>query len=154
MLPHDPGNLPRVTLHLIKLCVGVDTVQELEDWIVEKRRKTRGKKTEHIHTTRMVPKRADEITGGGSLYWVIRGQVACRQRVLAVRPFVDKGGIGRCRIVLEPKVTPVEPRPWRAFQGWRYLPEKDAPRDLTRVGPGLRAMPEEMRRELRELGLL
>src|SRR5262245_302970 len=143
-----------VTLHLLKLCVGCDSIQDLEDWIKEKRRRTRGKKTEHLHTTRMVPKRADEITGSGSLYWVIRGQVMCRQRVLAVRPFVDKGGIGRCRIVLEPKVVAVEPRPWRAFQGWRYLDAKDAPRDLTRIAPGLRAMPEEMRRELRELGLL
>ena len=144
----------RVTLHLIKLCVGCDSIQDLEDWIKEKSRRTRGKKTEHIHTTRMVPKRADENAGAGSLFWVIRGQVMCRQRVIAVRPFVDKGGIGRCRIVLEPKLTPVEPRPWRAFQGWRYLPAKDAPRDLTRIAPGLRAMPEEMRRELRELGLL
>jgi hypothetical protein len=143
-----------VTLHLIKLCVGCDSIQDLEDWIKEKRRRTRGKKTEHIHTTRMVPKRADEIIGSGSLYWVIRGQVMCRERVLAVRPFVDKEGVGRCRIVLEPKVTPVEPRPWRAFQGWRYLADKDAPRDLTRIGQGLRAMPEEMRRELRDLGLI
>jgi hypothetical protein len=143
-----------VTLHLIKLCVGCDSIQDLEDWIKEKRRRTRGKKTEHIHTTRMVPKRADEIVNAGSLYWVIRGQVMCRQRVLAVRPFVDKAGVGRCRIVLEPKVTPVEPRPWRASQGWRYLEAKDAPRDLTRIAPGLRAMPEEMRRELRHLGLL
>ena len=154
MSPHWEWQLDRVTLHLIKLCVGCDSIQDLEDWIKEKRRRTRGKKTEHIHTTRMVPKRADEIAGAGSLYWVIRGQVACRQCVLAVRPFIDKGGIGRCRIVLEPKVTPVEPRPWRAFQGWRYLAAKDAPRDLARIAPGLRAMPEEMRRKLRELGLL
>ena len=110
-----------MALHLIKLCVGCDSVKDLEDWIVEKRRRTRGKKTEHIHTTRMVPKRADELTGGGSIFWVIRGQVMCRQKVLAVRPFVDKEGVGRCRLVLEPKVVPVEPRPWRAFQGWRYL---------------------------------
>jgi hypothetical protein len=154
MSAHKQGSSFGVTLHLIKLCVGCDSIQDLEDWIKEKRRRTRGKKTEHIHTTRMVPKRSDEIVGGGSLYWVIRGQVACRQRVLAVRPFVDKGGIGRCRIVLEPKVTPVAPRPWRAFQGWRYLLDKDAPRDLTRIAPGLRAMPEDMRRELRDLGLL
>ena len=143
-----------MALHLIKLCVGCDSVKDLEDWIREKRRRTRGKKTEHIHTTRMVPKRADELTDGGSLYWVIRGQVTCRQRILGVRPFVDKHGVGRCRVVLEPKVAPVEPRPWRAFQGWRYLEVKDAPRDLARIAPGLRAMPEHMRRELRELGLL
>jgi hypothetical protein len=143
-----------VALHLIKLCVGCDSVKDLEDWILEKRRRTRGKKTEHIHTTRMVPKRAEELTGGGSIFWVIRGQVMCRQKVLAVRPFVDKAGVGRCRLVLEPKVVPVEPRRWRAFQGWRYLAVKDAPRDLDRVAPGARAMPETMRRELRELGLL
>ena len=84
----------------------------------------------------MVPKRADEIMGAGSLYWVIRGQVMCRQRVIAVRPFVDKEA-SAAAAVLEPKVTPVEPRPWRAFQGWRYLADKDAPRDLDahRAGP-------------------
>ena len=58
-----------MTLHLIKLCVGCDSVKDLEAWIREKRRKTRGKKTEHLHRTRMVPKRADELVDGGSLYW-------------------------------------------------------------------------------------
>ena len=72
-----------------------------------------------------------------------------------MRPFVDKDGVGRCRIVLEPKVVPVEPRPWRAFQGWRYLAGQGrAARPDARSAPGLRAMPEEMRRELRDLGLL
>jgi hypothetical protein len=143
-----------VPLHLIKLCVGCDSVQDLEDWIREKRRRTKGKRTEHIHTTRMVPKRASELLDGGSLYWVIRGEVTCRQRLLDVRPFVDKAGVGRCRLVLEPKVVPVAPRPYRAFQGWRYFEAKDAPRDLDRAAPGARNMPEGMRRELRELGLL
>jgi hypothetical protein len=143
-----------VALNLIKLCVGCDSVKDLEDWIREKRRRTRGKKTEHIHRTRMVPKRADELVDGGSLYWVIRGEILCRQRLLALRPFVDKDGVGRCNLVLEPKVTLVEPRPYRAFQGWRYLAVKDSPRDLDHAAPGARAMPETMRRELRELGLL
>ena len=78
-----------MALHLLKLCVGVDTVQELEDWIKvrlkEKRKK--GEKPEHIHTTRMVPKRADEIVDGGSLFWVIKGQILCREKLLAIRPF-------------------------------------------------------------------
>jgi hypothetical protein len=145
-----------MTLHLIKLCVGCDSVQDLEDWIKLKlkEKKRKGQKPEHIHTTRMVPKRADELTDGGSLYWVIKGQVSCRERILDIRPFVDKEGIGRCRIVLDGKVVPVEPRLFRAFQGWRYYPEKDAPRDLTRAAPGIAKMPEQMRRELREMGLL
>ncbi len=145
-----------MALHLIKLCVGCESVKELENWIRQRIRgkKKRGEKVEHIHTTRMVPKRSADLLDGGSLYWVIRGQILCRERLLAVRPFVDKEGIGRCRLVLEPKVVLVEPRPYRAFQGWRYLADGDAPRDLDRAAPGARDMPEEMRRELRELGLL
>ena len=145
-----------MSLHLIKLCVGCDSVADLEEWIAQKlkEKKRRGQKAEHIHTTRMVPKRADELKDGGSLFWVIRGQVTCRERILDIRPFVDKDGIGRCRVVLDGKVVLVEPRPYRAFQGWRYYPPKDVPRDLTRAGRGLAKMPEPMRRELRELGLL
>lgn len=145
-----------MSLNLIKLCVGCDSVAELSSWIKQrlKQKKARKEKPEHIHTTRMVPKRVDELLDGGSLYWVIRGQVMCRQELVAIRPFVDKDGVGRCRLVLRPKVVPVEPRPFRAFQGWRYLDSKDAPRDLDRAAPGARNMPEQMRRELRELGLL
>jgi hypothetical protein len=145
-----------MSLNLIKLCVGCDSVAELSSWIKQrlKQKKARKEKPEHAHTTRMVPKRVDELLDGGSLYWVIRGQVMCRQDLVAIRPFVDKDGVGRCRLVLRPKVVPVEPRPFRAFQGWRYLDSKDAPRDLDRAAPGARNMPEQMRRELRELGLL
>ena len=92
--------------------------------------------------------------GGGSLFWVIRGQVTCREKILDIRPFTDKDGIGRCRVVLDGKLVLVEPRSRSAFQGWRYLEDKDAPRDLARAAPGAARMPETMRRELRELGLL
>jgi len=145
-----------VTLHLIKLCVGCDSVRDLEDWIQQKlkQRRKRGLSREHMHRTRMVPKRAAELRDGGSLYWVIRGEIMCRQRIVDVRPFTDRDGIGRCYLVLEPKSILVEPRPCRAFQGWRYLQVKDSPRDLDRAAPGANNMPEALRRELRELGLL
>lgn len=145
-----------MALHLIKLCVGCDSVRELEDWIKQKLKAKRkaGEKPEHIHRTRMVPKRADELIDGGSLYWVIRGEVMCRQRIRAVRPFRDKDGVGRCGIVLDAKVILVQPRPYRAFQGWRYLQAADAPPDLDKTAPGAAAMPEKLRRELRELGLM
>jgi hypothetical protein len=145
-----------MALHLIKLCVGCDSVKDLRDWVREKlqEKKKRGLPLEHIHTTRMVPKRADELVAGGSLYWVIRGEVMCRQKLRAIRPFVDKDGVGRCRLVMEPKLVLTQPRPYRAFQGWRYLPPSDAPPDLSRAAPGAAAMPEALRRELRGLGLL
>jgi hypothetical protein len=143
-------------LHLIKLSVGTESVADLEDWIQQKLKaqKKRGKKSERIHTTRMVPKRADELTSGGSIFWVIRGQIMCRERILDIRPFTDKDGIHRCRLVLDPKCVLVEPRPRSAFQGWRYLEDREAPRDLSRAAPGAARMPEQMRRELRDLGLL
>lgn len=142
-------------LHLIKLCVGCDSVADLEDWIklkLKEKRKRR-QKPEHIHTTRMLPKRAEDLIGG-SLYWVIRGQIACREKILDIRSTTGKDGIRRCQVVLDGKVVLVEPRPRGAFQGWRYLEEKDAPRDLSRAAPGAARMPERMRRELQELGLL
>ena len=136
-------------LHLIKLSVGTDSIADLEEWIKLKtaaQRKRGVKKPERIHTTRMVPKRAEELTGGGSIYWVIKGQIMCRERILAITPFTDKDGIHRCKLVLDPKCVPVEPRPRSAFQGWRYLEDKDAPRDLSKAAPGAALMPEEMRR--------
>ena len=148
-------------LHLIKLCVGCSSIRDLDDWIAEKlkERKGAGKSAgiaarERNHTTRMVPRRAAEIIGGGSLYWVIRGQIMCRERILDIRPFTDRDGVGRCHIVLDCSPIPVEPRPYRAFQGWRYLMPADAPCDLDHAAPGSRDMPEDLRRELRSLGLL
>ncbi len=143
-------------LHLIKLSAGCGSVADLEDWIKHKlkEKKRRRQKPERVHTTRMVPKRADELKNGGSLYWVIKGQISCRERILDIRPFTDKEGIGRCHLVLDGQLVLVEPRLRAAFQGWRYLEAKEAPRDLSRAAPGAAKMPEQMRRELRELGLL
>jgi len=149
-----------VTLHLLKLCVGVTTIDDLTGWIDEQQTYARraGHVFEQRHTTRMVPKRVEAIladpAGAGSLYWVIKGQIACRQRLLAIRPFTDAEGIGRCHLVLDPTVVPVSPRPYRAFQGWRYLEARDAPPDLGSNAEGLEAMPEDLRRELAGLGLI
>jgi hypothetical protein len=143
-------------LHLLKLCVGAESISDLEEWIEEQMlmRVRMGRPQEQAHTTRMVPKRLDELMDEGSLYWVIKGQISARQRLLAIRPFTDADGIGRCHLVLEPVVVALEPRPCRPFQGWRYLADKDKPRDISGRSGDLGIMPEQMRRELAELGLL
>lgn len=142
-------------LHLLKLCVGVETIADLEAHIARRLTARQASKasSEHVHTTRMVPKRSNEILDGGSLYWVIRGQVAARQAVLAIRPFIDADGIGRCHLVLEPIVTPVMLTPCRPFQGWRYLTDAVKPADLAGV-PAAMDMPEHLRFALRELCLI
>ncbi len=143
-------------LHLVKLAVGCDSVSQLKEWVRERMRqaKAKGLPQRHVHITRMSPKRPDELLNGGSLYWVIKGQVACRERLVGIESFRDKDGIARCRLMMEPKIIAVSPRPMRPFQGWRYLPGKDAPPDLGKAGASIAAMPEAMQRELRELGLL
>lgn len=143
-------------LHLLKLCVGAESISDLEEWIEERMALERrlGRPEEQTHTTRMVPKKIEEILEGGSLYWVIKGQISARQRLSDIRPFTDGDGIGRCHLVMEPVVVPVEPRPCRPFQGWRYLADKDAPRDIDGRSGDLGEMPEALRRELAGLGLL
>ena len=143
-------------LHLIKLCVGADSLDDLRHWMAARMREAerRGAPLRHAHVTRMTPKRADEILKGGSLYWVIKGLISARQAIVGIEPFMDKDGVGRCRLWLDGEVVAVAPRPMRAFQGWRYYEAKDAPPDLDRVQPGFAEMPESMRRELAGLGLL
>jgi len=145
-----------MTLHLIKLAVGCDSVKDLKSWVAERMQtaKKKGLPLHHVHVTRMVPKRVDELLSGGSLYWVIRGEIAAREKIIAIEPFRDRDGIGRCRLVMQPKVVPVLQRPMRPFQGWRYFTEDAAPPDLKAAGTGVANMPEPLRRELRELGLL
>jgi hypothetical protein len=142
-----------MTLHLIKLCVGCDSIEDLAEWIDFRLAEARkaGRPPEHFHVTRMVPKRVAELLDGGSLYWVIKGSVQVRQRLLDIRRFVDDDGIGRCRLVLEPKVQATEWQPRRPFQGWRYLESKDAPADL-KADRG-DDLPQALRVELAELGL-
>jgi hypothetical protein len=143
-----------MALHLIKLCVGCDSIEDLGEWIdwrLREARKAR-QKPEHMHVTRMMPKRIEELLDGGSLYWVIKGIVQVRQRLLAVRRFTDDEGIRRCRLVLEPKLVRTEWQPKQPFQGWRYLTAKDAPADL-RPGRGGDDLPPALRAELAELGL-
>ena len=143
-------------LHLVKLSVGATSIKDLRGWIAErvKQAKAKGLPPRHIHVTRMAPKRVDELLDGGSIFWVIKGEIAAREKILAVEPFRDKDGIGRCRLVMEPKLIAVSPRPMRPFQGWRYLDPNSAPPDLGKAAESVAAMPEPMRRELRDLGLL
>jgi hypothetical protein len=145
-----------MALNLIKLCVGCDSIDDLAQWqarrLADYRR--RGEPAELKHTTRMTPKRRDELIDGGSLYWVIKGFIQTRQRLVDIRPFTDAEGIRRCHLVLGSELVVVAPRPFRAFQGWRYYPAKDAPPDLGAVAKGAEDMPSELRRELAELGLL
>ncbi len=137
-----------MALHLIKLCVGVSSVDELESWVAECL--SRGQPREHV--TRMFPQRHAEIVPGGSLYWVIKGFIMCRQPLEGFEQVRGDDGINRCRILFKPQTIHVKPVPRRAFQGWRYLDAADAPPDAPKLSSD--QISDSMRRDLAELGLL
>lgn len=145
-----------MSLNLLKLCVGAESVEDLEEWIAERlaEARARGLPAEQFHTTRMVPTRTSELVEGGSLYWVIKGNVQCRQLLLAIRPFTDVDGIQRCHLVLDPTVVRTRWQPRRPFQGWRYLQAADAPADLSEGSGDWQVLPADLRVELANLGLL
>lgn len=140
------------TTNLIKLSVGTETVEALADW--QASRAAKGKDGLPRHVTRMWPKRADEIVNGGSVYWVIKGLVQCRQRVLRLDEVIGADGVRRCAIVLDPELHRTQTVLKRPFQGWRYLPVVDSPRDLPKGRLNEDPLPTELNRALAEIGVL
>ncbi|MGB8813397.1 MAG: DUF1489 domain-containing protein [Paracoccaceae bacterium] len=138
-------------IHILKLCVGADSVEDLTDW--QDSQKGRWPAGCAVHVTRMWPKREAEVTSGGSLYWVIKGVVLARQRIVRFEEIIGSDGIRRCGLVLDAQVVRTEPAPRRAFQGWRYLDPADAPRDLAKGREREEKLPDELARALADIGL-
>jgi hypothetical protein len=138
-------------LNLIKLCVGADSVEDLLDWHRAHAHVWAKGTTEHV--TRMWPKREAEILSGGSLYWIIKGTVQARQRIVGLAARQGGDGINRCALVLDAEVIRTEHAPRRPFQGWRYLSAVDAPRDLPKGRALDDALPPELAQALAEIGL-
>ena len=134
-----------MAVHMIKLCVGANTIEDLLDW----RRSQAAPGEPWILRTRMTPKRAAEMVDGGSVYRVFKGVILCRQKILDIRT-VGEGPNARCEVVLDETCVRVAPTPRRAFQGWRYLEPADAPPDLSDGGG--EEIPPDLARELRLLG--
>lgn len=139
-------------LHLVKLCVGAECLEDLLLWrreLFALRRDDPTIRSDHI--TRSTPKRRLELLSGGSLYWVIKGNIQARQTIDDIITFQDSDGISRCRLVFGDEVIPTRWRSRRAFQGWRYLESKDAPADLPSDEVDIDV---RLRCELSDLGLL
>ncbi|MBC8270214.1 MAG: DUF1489 domain-containing protein [Rhodospirillaceae bacterium] len=142
-----------MTLHILKLSVGVEDVDHLAQ--IQKARLKREGVLAHI--TRNTPRKADEILDGGSIYWVIKRFIRVRQRLVGIERGVNSEGKPSCALVLDPTLVTTELKEFRAFQGWRYFKEEDAPVDLikrTRAAEIQKTLPDEMAAELRSLGLI
>ena len=138
-------------VNILKLCVGAESIEDLEDW--QASQAPRWPKGRAVHVTRMWPKRASEVLAGGSLYWVIKGQVLARQRIVGLEKVAGADGVERCALLLDTEVIRTQAAPRRPFQGWRYLAAEDSPRDLPKGRAADDALPEDLARALAEIGL-
>lgn len=138
-----------VSLHLMKLCVGCDSPAELAEW-----QRDRWQDRPARHVTRMWPKREDELLQGGSLYWVFKGVMSARQRLIGLEERIGEDGIRRCALMLDPELIRVTAVPRRPFQGWRYLNGAEAPIDLPRGAVDDTPLPPEVAARLAEMGLI
>lgn len=144
-------------LHLVKLCVGAASIEDLAEWQATHRRfKTNNAGPLRVfHTTFQAPKRQTDLLDGGSLYWVIKGLIEARQRLIGFDSGHKDDGSPCCLLLLDPEIVPVRPHPRKAFQGWRYLTPDDAPPDLSaNRGAKLAQMPPKLRKELAALFLI
>lgn len=138
-------------INLLKLCVGADSVEDQIQWIESE--SPRWPEGRSIHVTRMWPKREAEVLDGGSLYWVIKGLILCRQRIVDLQEVNLGDGIPRCALIMDREVIRTEAAPRRAFQGWRYLDPKDSPRDLPKARTKDDPLPPALAQALAEIGL-
>ena len=138
-------------LNILKLCVGTDSVEDLQQWQDLHRHVWPAGRTEHV--TRMWPKREAEVLDGGSLYWVIKGVILARQHILTLEPRLGADGIERCALVMDAEIVRTAPAPRRPFQGWRYLAAEDSPPDLPKVRVKDDALPDDLARALADIGL-
>ena len=138
-------------VNLVKLSVGSESIADLAAWQATKRAQTDDGLPRHV--TRMWPKRGDEILGGGSIYWVIKGVILCRQPILRLDEYLSADGIARCAIVCKPGLIRVEATPKRPFQGWRYLTPADAPRDLPEGRQDEETLPPALTKALADIGV-
>ena len=139
-------------LHLQKLSVGTKNVADLTAWQATERAQAPDGLPRHV--TRMWPKRAEELLSGGSIYWVVKGSLLCRQRIIRLDEYIGADGIRRCAIVIDPELIRVVPSLKRPFQGWRYLKPEDAPRDLPVGRENEEALPPSLSAALAEIGIL
>jgi len=139
-------------VHLVKLSVGSESVETLAAW--QKTRASQAADGLPRHVTRMWPRREKEVLTGGSIYWVIKGAIQCRQRILRLDEVIGEDGIRRCAIVLDPELIHTAAALKRPFQGWRYLAPADAPPDLSKSRASDDDLPPDLSARLAEIGVL
>ena len=139
-------------INLIKICVGATSISDLEQR--QRMQQTNiGMKKKVVHLTRMWPRREEELLAGGSIYWVFKGLILARQRILGLEEVIGADQIKRCGLILDEQIVKTSPKSKRAFQGWRYLTTEQAPPDSGKFSITEDELPHSLQSELSRLGV-
>ena len=139
-------------INIVKICVGAKFVEEL--WFWQQEKLSKNSNANIVHVTRMRPRRENELLNGGSIYWVFKGYILARQRILSLDEVRTSDGVMKCSLVLDPDIYLTYPVKKRPFQGWRYLKEEDSPKDFEKFIPGNESFPKDLKLALSELGIV
>ena len=141
-------------MNLIKLCVGAQNVSDLYNW--QKNRLINYKGLGNNATffiTRMRPKRENDILNGGSIFWVFKGLILARQKIIGFDNFMSEDNISRCKVILNSKIILTDAYHKKSFQGWRYFSQQEAPKDREIFSDEKTQLPLKIEKELSELGI-
>lgn len=132
-------------LHLTKIAFGAKSYEHLEGWYANS---VAGMGAIAL-TTRNRPTRHEECVGG-SLFWIINHAIVARSPIIGFEKTQD----GRWDIMLEPVLIRVHQQAKRAHQGWRYLTDDKAPKDVPEGEDIGDALPGKLAMKLGRLGLV
>ena len=144
--------MSKYKINIVKICVGAKFVEEL--WFWQQEKLSKNSNANIVHVTRMRPRRENELLNGGSIYWVFKGYILARQRILSLDEVRTSDGVMKCSLVLDPDIYLTYPVKKRPFQGWRYLKEEDSPKDFEKFIPGNESFPKDLKLALSELGIV
>lgn len=139
-------------IHIVKICVGATNVEDL--WLSQERKLKNQPRSKITHITRMRPQRENELLKDGSIYWIFKGYILARQKIISLEKIRGIDGVMRCGIVLNPEIQLTQPVKRRPFQGWRYLKDEEAPKDLGEFVPGVAEIPGSLKIALSDLGIM
>ena len=143
-------------LHILRTAVGIESLPQLYELQRHFEHATPSGHKSVVMTTRKRPSRCAELLDGGSVYWIIRHRVLCRQAILHMEDRDEPGETPATIIYLSPQIIKVQPRNKRAIQGWRYLQGWDRPKDIGPYDPKSRDddLPDDIARAIHDIGVI
>ncbi len=140
-------------VHILKPALRVQDLYEFQKRQKQWHTTYRGAPAFPVWTSRK-PSRVDEMLASGSVYWIIKKMVLCRQAIIGLEQIQEEDEKPSYLIFCETDLVRTQALERKPFQGWRYLEASSAPKDIGPLGGADDDVPAELEQDLRAAGLL